>query len=380
MSIQSITIPSYETRLNPKAHTAYRIQISTPVRTWDVYRRYSDFESLVQELKSETGRDVEGEGLPGKHGWSLRRSVDDVKLIEERRTSLESYLRHILSHKEKTWRSSHAFLDFLAAPPLPPSIQTNPSSSSRTTTPLTSSLPAPPTSFTSPTFLSEHSTLQTLSRSIRSHLSKRDALLSSGNTSGGHTAGIQAKKELAVLLNRVGGLARGLEEISKKENVGEGEMRRRSEMVARLQDDCLSLGKLSATAVRRDISEDERSGGGGGRREAAPGSQRSALLGGGGGGGVPTVRTFGAAPKGVETEETRPLDGGGLMHLQQTKINDQDSMLKQLSTILQRQQIIGQAIGQEISEQNELLDKLDEEVDRTGAKMGKAKRQMNRLN
>lgn len=80
MSIQSITIPSYETRLNPKAHTAYRIQISTPVRTWDVYRRYSDFESLVQELKSETGRDVEGEGLPGKHGWSLRRSVDDVKV------------------------------------------------------------------------------------------------------------------------------------------------------------------------------------------------------------------------------------------------------------------------------------------------------------
>jgi len=90
------------------------------------------------------------------------------------------------------------------------------------------------------------------------------------------------------------------------------------------------------------------------------------------------------------------------MHLQQTKINDQESMLKQLSvrralffgddeeedaskltlvfarlqTILQRQQIIGQAIGQEISEQNELLDKLDEEVDRTGAKMGKAKRQM----
>lgn len=36
----------------------------------------------------------------------------------------------------------------------------------------------------------------------------------------------------------------------------------------------------------------------------------------------------------VVTEETRPLDGGGLMHLQQTKINDQDSMLKQLSVSL----------------------------------------------
>ena len=196
---------------------------------------------------------------------------------------------------------------------------------------------------------------------------------------------------------RVGGLARGLEEISKKESVGEGEMRRRSEMVGRLQDDCLSLGKLSATAVRRDIGEER-----GSRDDEAPSKQRSALLGGPAGGSMPTVRTFGAAPKGEETEETRPLDGGGLMHLQQTKINDQDSMLKQLSvsspcpavsvgvtswltltfrllapqTILQRQKIIGEAIGQEISEQNELLDKLDEEVDLTGAKMGKAKRQM----
>ena len=103
-------------------------------------------------------------------------------------------------------------------------------------------------------------------------------------------------------------------------------------MVGRLQDDCLSLGKLSATAVRRDINEEERGGSGFGGRAEAPSLQRSALL--GGGGAVPTVRTFGAAPKGVETEETRPLDGGGLMHLQQTKINDQDSMLKQLSVCL----------------------------------------------
>ena len=80
MSIQSITIPGYETRYSPKTHTAYRIQISTPVRTWDVWRRYSDFESLVQELKSETGRTVDGEGLPPKHAWSIRRSVDDVKV------------------------------------------------------------------------------------------------------------------------------------------------------------------------------------------------------------------------------------------------------------------------------------------------------------
>lgn len=129
MSIQSIAIPSTATRTSPKAHTVYQVQIATPVRTWDVYRRYSDFESLAAELKSETGRDVQGEGLPAKHPWSLRRSVDDAKvrwltsarsdnstnslsllvsaqLIEDRRVALEAYLRHILSHKDRVWRNS----------------------------------------------------------------------------------------------------------------------------------------------------------------------------------------------------------------------------------------------------------------------------------
>lgn len=50
-----------------------------------------------------------------------------------------------------------------------------------------------------------------------------------------------------------------------------------------------------------------------------------------------------------------------------------------MQSILQRQKVIGEAIGQEITEQNELLDKLDAEVDTTGAKLGKAKRTMVRL-
>jgi regulator of vacuolar morphogenesis len=68
------------TRPNPKPHTAYKVLISTPVRTWDVWRRYSDFESLAGELKSETGKEVDGEGLPGKHPWSFRSSVNDTKV------------------------------------------------------------------------------------------------------------------------------------------------------------------------------------------------------------------------------------------------------------------------------------------------------------
>lgn len=218
--------------------------------------------------------------------------------------------------------SQHAFLDFLGAPPLASK------ESAASSDPSSSSHPPPPQSFNSPSWLAEHATLVSISRSVRSALSRRDTLLSSGNTSGGHTAGVQAKKELAVFANRLGGLARGLEEINRTERIGDGEMRRRGEMVGRLQDDCMSLGKQAAMARQASTSTVKSSF----FDDAPPTAQRSALLGlPSGSSQPPTVRTFGAPPPGKETEETRPLDAGGLMFLQQDKINEQDTMLKQLS-------------------------------------------------
>lgn len=249
------------------------------------------------------------------------------QLIEERRIGLESYLRHILSHKNPIWRTSHAFLDFLAAPPVP----SNASISPYRPTDRPSPLPPPPTqTFTSPLWLAEHSNLLDLSRSIRSSLSKRDALLQSGNPSGGHIAHSQAKKDLTVLVERIGSLAIGLEDISKTERVGEGELKRRNDLVVKLQDECVSLGRLIASARQPTAAGSSLSGGREGEDVGPPSAQRAALL-GAAAQGHRTVRTLGGPPAGVETEETRPLDGGGLMHLQQTKINQQDSMLTQLS-------------------------------------------------
>lgn len=249
-------------------------------------------------------------------------------------------MRHILSSKDGTHRASHAFLDFLGAPPLPASTR-NATAASSSSTAYSSSVPPPPTTFTSPAWLSEHANLLTLSRSIRSSLSKRDTLLGSGNTSGGHIAGIQAKRELQELVSRVGALALGLEEISKRERLGDGEMRRRNDLVAKLQDECVGLGKQAATARRAAVAQERSDATTGSSffHDAPPTAQRAALLGLGGGGGgggggageVRTVRTFGAPPPGRETDETRALDAGGLMHLQQTRINEQDTMLGQLS-------------------------------------------------
>lgn len=152
-----------------------------------------------------------------------------------------------------------------------------------------------------------------------------------------------AKKDLAGLLRRVGGLATALEAGMKGERVGEGEMRRRGEMVGRLQDDCVSLGKLVATqrqptaasSSSRDDAHHSGTATSSFFTDAPPTAQRNVLLGlADDSSHRPTVRTFGApppVPKGAETDETRPLDSGGIMHLQQTKIDQQDSMLTQLS-------------------------------------------------
>jgi regulator of vacuolar morphogenesis len=376
MSIQSIAVPSSSTRTpanGGKAYTAYHITLSTPVRAWAVDRRYSDFESLAREIEAEVGRPVLGERLPGKKVWGLRRSVNDhavrrlpfvrfgiprerggrprslapradmrpflvrLQLIEERRIALEAYLRHILSHKDPAYRSSHAFLDFLAAPPLQPTAASSAPSTTAgaggaqqhmpSTTAQHPTLPPAPTSFAgSPAWLAEYQTLQSLARTIRASLGRRDELLKSGQTTGGHTAGVVARKDIGILLARLGVLAGALKALGEREKLGSGEMGRRGEMISGLQDDCVRLTKQAAVTPRAAASAADRAAFGGGWDEPSD-STREALFGG-------PMKT--KAAQGGETEQTRALDEGGLMHLQQTKIDEQDGMLRELSVRLPR--------------------------------------------
>jgi len=82
----------------------------------------------------------------------------------------------------------------------------------------------------------------------------------------------------------------------------------------------------------------------------------------------------------LETDVTRPMDDSGLVQLQVNQMDVQDAQLGQLSAILARQKQIGVAIGSEIEQQNEMLDRLTVDVDRVGGKLAGAKKQMNKLN
>lgn len=361
--IQAIHIRGYEDRPEPKPHTVYRIEIQVSVRSWQMWRRYSEFADLHVELTKSCGGTPPAP-LPPKNSFAFfRGGKTSVALLEERRAALEQYLRAILAAKDDMWRESFAFRDFLGVP-----VGKQDAGG------------AVAGGFTASSWLDEHQDVQARVRDVRADINRRDALSDAHDISGSHQANVQAKKKLAGILTRVGTLEDGLKGLGLS-GISEGELQRRTDMVARLRDDCEKLAKI-VTAARTS----SRGLGTVAERNPALATDRETLLGSPpgrsgmpGGFSRPVARVFGQKAQPVETEQTRPLDDQGLLQLQQTQIDQQDAHLAQLSTILQRQKGLGLAIHQEIKEQNEELDALTSEVDHVGAKLTKAKRDLNRL-
>ncbi|KAH9898461.1 syntaxin [Cubamyces lactineus] len=358
--IQAIHIPSWEERTQPKPHVVYRIEIRASVRSWQMWRRYSEFADLHVELTKSTGA-APPAPLPPKHTLALFRSNTNPALLEERRAALETYLRAILAARDDRWRESFAFRDFLGVPVGKQAAHDV----------------GGPSQFTSSSWLDEHQDLQACVRDVRADINRRDALSDSNDISGSHQANVQAKKKLAGVLTRVGVLEEGLQTLALA-GLSEGELQRRRDMVARLRDDCEKLAKI--VTVSRMTT---RGIGSAAERNPASATDRDALMssssGMPGGFNRPVARVFGQAAPPRETEQTRPLDDHGLLQLQQTQINQQDTQLAQLTAILQRQKQLGLAIHEEVSQQIEELDHLNNEVDRAGGKLTNAKRQLNRL-
>lgn len=335
-----------------------------------MFRRYSEFTELHTELTESTGA-APPAPIPPKHTLSAATGIltfgivkggdKDEKVIEERRLGLEAYLRAIVSARDDRWRESYAFKEFLG---VPVGKQDNFASSGSGTR------------FSSSSWLDEHLELQSRIRDIRASINKRDALSDRGDVNGSHTANVQGKKQLAEVLSRLRVLGTGLQELGMG-GMKEGELQRRTDMVGRLQDDCEKLGKM--VTVARHTSRLSEGGGGAGTSSGkilAPESDRVALM------GAPAFhkpgRVFGAAQP-QETDITRPLDNVGVFQLQKQQIDQQDEQAARLTTILQRQRHLGEAIGAELNTQNEMLDNLNNEVDNVGGKLTTAKRQMNKL-
>lgn len=361
-AIQSVAITGTKDRTTPKPHTVYEISITTPMRSWQMWRRYSEFVELHEELVKACSAPPPSE-LPGKHIWSLKSAFHNEALIHERKTGLEQYLRTIVASKDAQWRDNSSFRQFLGVPVT--KYQEAQAAKAATSAPV----------FSTASWIEEHNDIQALAREVKASLNKRDSLWDTGDTRASSSANIQAKRHLADLVDRVGNLARGLKSLSEA-GLSQGELQRRTDMVTKLQDECEQLGKI--VAIARNPNRQPRAPT---SADAMSGSKddRSTLL-GGGSAFRPIARVFGA-PQNVpqETTETRPLDDRGLLQLQKQKIVEQDTQLDQLSAMLQRQAHIGMAISTEIDEQNKILDEMTEDVDRVTGKIKKASKVMGQL-
>jgi len=104
-AIQAIYIKGHEERPTKATHSlSYRHPAS--VRSWSMWRRYSEFVELHTELtKSLVPTPA---SLPPKHTFSILRIRPlhdrDEGLLEERRAGLETYLRAIVALKNDRWR------------------------------------------------------------------------------------------------------------------------------------------------------------------------------------------------------------------------------------------------------------------------------------
>ncbi|KAJ7597097.1 hypothetical protein C8J56DRAFT_1107360 [Mycena floridula] len=348
----AISISGYEERTSPKPHTVYAITVKAHVRSWQMWRRYSEFDDLHSEITRATGSEPPNP-LPPKHKFSILRSHSDPKLLEERRIGLELFLRGILSSKDDKWRETYAFKEFLGVP------------IGRQGT-----IGGGTTQFTMASWLDEHIDLQNRLRDVRAEINKREALSDQGDVSASHKSNVSAKQKLAGVLSRIGGLGKALQQLAMN-GMTDGELQRRTDMVARLQDDCEKLGKM--VSVARQSSR------GYAPSNPTPSADREELLGSSNNAFTRITRVFGASAEPQETEATRPLDDQGLLGMQNLQIEQQDEQLSFLTSILQRQRHLGEEIGHQIRVQIEGLDALNNEVDQTSAKLAGANRQMGKL-
>ncbi|KAF9928155.1 hypothetical protein FBU30_002611 [Linnemannia zychae] len=331
-TLQAIFVRDYETRSQPKPHTVFKVEVHAAVRTWSVWKRYSEFEALHERFLELFPDHPPPQALPAKHWWHS--TMDNPELLEERRAGLETYLRGILSHRDDRWRLTHEWNEFLAIPvgrsqadlfaggpgahgpatttatagsgrDSPTSsilshfnifgfghsssthtTSTHTATESSSTTvpsPMIHSTPAPQF-FTTESWLEEFRTLQSISREVRSLINRRETHLGRNEISPSHNCTIQSKKLLTSLGLRIPALENGLLSLAasgggrgKGSTMSDGELRRRQDMLSELKDEREVLTKLVIANRQNDGMVGYQ--GAGSSVPASPGD-RNALLSG----------------------------------------------------------------------------------------------------
>ncbi|KAJ9070024.1 hypothetical protein DSO57_1012721 [Entomophthora muscae] len=313
----------------PSAHVRYHIVVTAEVKSWSVWKRYSDFDRLHQKLSKLGGEHTPPPvSLPPKAGWFTCVSYYDEVFVEGRQLDLEAYLRSIITCDDTRWVSSNEFIQFLDVPAA------------------RSSLGDTGESISSEGWLQELQSCQSVVREIRASLIQRENAFQKNNLNHAHQLTAQARKQTTALNSRLTRLERALNKLNQTTYLTSGELLRRRDLLAQVFNGQSLLTKLVNKTMPSESNNDSHLN-----------TDRAELL---AAQKPKSRRVFGKAPS--ETAETRALDNDGLLQLQKSKMEEQDQYLSQFSSILARQHQIGTHIGQELEVHNQLLKDLDTSV------------------
>jgi len=366
-----ISIPSTTLSNTSKPYTLYNITLRLPLRTFVVQKRYSEFVQLDEILRSQTSVPPPT-ALPAK-SW-FRSTSSSPELTESRRKGLEAYLRAIAESPDRTWRETSAWRGFLN---LPSSTAASYASRAQEGRGPGEGAASDPT-----VWLDVLREMKGLLHDARLYLGKRDGATTAQAQ---HEAGANAKRCLVKAGTLLASLEDGLKAISEdgkgkggdsgwgsKPAVGEGELRRRRDLLASARVEKEGLEKLSISLAVKSQGGGASNGVG---TAAATQQDKSTLF--GPGVARPSGRVLGAPVP--ETDKTRELDNEGVLQLQKQIMRDQDLDVEELAKIVRRQKNMGIAINEELEDQIKMLERVDEDVDRVKGKIDIAKKRVGKI-
>jgi regulator of vacuolar morphogenesis len=214
-------------------------------------------------------------------------------------------------------------------------------------------------------WLEIHKQAKTLLQDARQHLSRRSTAPTIKDQ---HSASAAAKRCLVLAGTKVTTLQNGLNGVENgRGSLGEGEIRRRRDLIRELNAEILGLERLSQSIAtqRTTLSVPNSS-----EQPVNPlftqNTQNS----------VSTRRVFGAPP---ETERTKGVDNQGLLQLQTTIMKEQDDQMDEFIRQVRRTRGVAEQIHEELDSHIELLNGLEEDVDRVEGKIKKAGKRADKL-
>ncbi|KAH7402252.1 Phox homologous domain-containing protein [Phaeosphaeria sp. MPI-PUGE-AT-0046c] len=377
MAPSKITIPSAhdKTPEHGKAYTEYTVRIEHPFpRTaTSVAKRYSDFAALHGELRSAVAA-APPAPLPAK-SWGiggllgLGSGTASPEAVETRRAGLERYLQAIEAAEDGRWRLSKPYRDFL---------QLDDKDSNKAAASVPGAQFGKDRVRDSSDWLDKHAALKSSLQDARRWLTAREQATAA---TAQHEAAANAKKSLVRAGTLLSALDEGLARLGgsagdewSADRLGDGEMRRRRDMISGLRKEKDGLESvLNSMAVKAAVSGSGNSSTPSTSSAAVTQEQKAGLF----KGAKPSGRRVLGAPQ--ETERTRELDNEGVLQMQKQIIQEQDEDLVDLTTVVRRMKEMGVAINTEIVEQNAMLGLLDEDVERVDGKIKIAKKRIAKI-